>query len=79
MRSVCVARDYSNDSSSILICRCGKKRSAETSIEQISLRSLRVNSHSLRALGFMLDATCLKNISKSQGKENSSRFEPILG
>ena len=45
----------------------------------ITKKSLRVNSHSLRALGFMLDATCLKNISKSQGKENSSRFEPILG
>ena len=41
MRSVCVARDYSNDSNSILICRCGKKKSAESSIEQIQFLSLR--------------------------------------
>ena len=43
MRSVCVARDYSNDSNTyrILIRRCGKKRNAETSIEQIQFLSLR--------------------------------------
>ena len=41
MRCVCVARDYRNDSNSILIRRCGKKRNAETSIEQIQFLSLR--------------------------------------
>ena len=41
MRSVCVAKDYSNDSNSILIRRFGKKRSVETSIEQIQFLSLR--------------------------------------
>ena len=41
MRSVCVARDYSNGSNNILIRRYRKKRSAETSIEQIQFISLK--------------------------------------
>ena len=32
-----------------------------TNTVHITEKSLRVNSHSFRALGFMLDVTCLKN------------------
>ena len=55
MRNVCVAGDYSNGSNSILIRRCVKKRSVETS------NYYRTNSHSFGALGFMLDLTFSKN------------------
>ena len=41
MRTVCVVRGYSNGRNNILIRRYRKKRSVETSIEQIEVLSLR--------------------------------------